>query len=731
MTAAQTGIDLHSALKNLFFSILKYIGVYQFLRYKNRNTAVVLTYHGVLSGIPNNKFDYENRNFVTIEEFEKQIRFLLKHYRPLKIEDFTGCNKNLQKGFYITFDDGFRNNYLYALPVLKKYGLQGCFFLTTQLIGTREFLWTEQITRLIHRTEKHKLTLNLDIRHQFFLRNRAEKEYASKHIRNYLKRKPLPYVNDMLKEIEEQLDDVYPSMLENDELRYLYLGWDEVRKISNEGQSIGSHTDTHQILSNLSEDESQQELSISKKKIEKETGKPCLAFSYPNGEIFDFSPIHKSQLRQLGYKCAFSQIPSLNDSNRDSYHLHRLNITSTMSLPIFEAATCGFRHKLEPKRNGKLQTAKKKIRIAHLVNYLAPAGKEIGIIKLLNYLDKSLFETYLYVFSGIDYFEEEIYKHLNIIHMNKRDGNDIRLPFKLAASFREIKPDIVHTHSWGTLVEGIIGAKLSRVPIIIHGEHGTFPDSAIHKYIQQFFWKRSDIVLSVSRNLAEKLSRSIRFPLDRMQSILNGVEEDKFFPSEELRELFRNSNSFNSTDFIVGTVGRMSGVKNHAMLIKAAAQLIHRGELVQIFIAGEGTKRAELEKLTRQLDIQKYVHFPGYQKDVNLLLNGMDVFALTSFSEGCSNVIQEAMFTGKPVVATDVGGNSELVRPDFSGYLVESDNADELAQQLLKLKHSAELCKRFGENALSFARKNFTVKAMVEQYQELYLRIYNEKFKSN
>ncbi len=727
MITTQRGRRLYSKAKNLIFLLFKHIGIYRFLRVKNNDSAVVLTYHGVLPDNPDNKYAYENRNFVTIEEFEKQIQFLLKHYRPLRVENFTNSNNNLKKGFYITFDDGFQNNYLYALPVLKKYGLQACFFLTTRLIGTREFLRTEQITRLIHRTEKTKLILHLDKKRQFFLRNSLEKEYASKFIRDYVKRKSISYVREVLKEIESQVDDVPAVMHQNDELRYLYMNWDEIREVFSEGHVIGSHTDTHQILSNLTMDESLKELRISKYKIEKEIGEPCVTFSYPNGDKSDFRPTHKSQLKWLGYRCAFTQIPALNNKHTDSYAMHRLNITSSMSLAVFEATVSGFRHKLELRRNGWLCTSKRKIRIAHLVNFLAPAGKEIGIIKLLNHLDKSLFETYLYVFSGIDHFEEEIYSHLNIIHLDKREGNDIRLPFKLAASFRKIKPDIVHTHSWGTLVEGIVGAKLSRVPAVVHGEHGTFPDSVLHRYIQQFFWKHSDILLSVSSNLAAKLSDSIGFPVNRIQVILNGVEARKFYPSSELRESFRRRFGFSSHDFIVGTVGRMSEVKNHAMLIRAAAELIHQGDLVQVILVGDGAKRAELEELAGRLDIEKYVHFPGYQKSVNTMLNGMDLFALTSFSEGCSNVIQEAMFTGKPVVATDVGGNPELVHPNFNGYLVESDDFRELAQKISELKSHVELRERFGKNALRFAKKKFTVEAMVDQYQDLYLRIYQNK----
>ena len=288
---------------------------------------------------------------------------------------------------------------------------------------------------------------------------------------------------------------------------------------------------------------------------------------------------------------------------------------------------------------------------------MAPAGKEIGIIKLLDNLNSSVFQTFLFVFSGLYHFNKKKLQRFNTIYLKKRNGNDIRLPFKLAYYFRLYKIDIVHTHSWGTLVEGIIGARLGGVPIIIHGEHGTFPERIFHRWIQKIFWKQSNIILSVSANLSKKLSESINVPSHRIKTIINGVNESIFFPSEKLNVMFRERFNFSHQDFIVGTVGRLSKVKNHSMLIGATAELIQKGEIVQVVLVGEGSERKGLERFINKLKIQKYVHFLGYQKNINLILNGLDIFVLTSFSEGCSNVIQEAMFTEKPIIATYVWGN--------------------------------------------------------------------------
>jgi glycosyltransferase involved in cell wall biosynthesis len=370
----------------------------------------------------------------------------------------------------------------------------------------------------------------------------------------------------------------------------------------------------------------------------------------------------------------------------------------------------------------------RKIRVAHLINFLVPAGKEMGITKLLTHMDNSLFDNILVVFSTARYnLDPKEFNHLNIVYLNKKDGNDISLPFRLASFFHKWKPDIVHTHSWGTLIEGIIGAKLGRVPLIIHGEHGTFPETAPHRYFQKIFWNMSDVVLSVSGILKEKLSKTVNFSPEKIHVILNGVDTGKFYPSKELREEFRSRYDFPPDSFVVGTVGRLNPVKNYQMLIKAASEVIQKGEIIEVVFVGDGEKREELESLAKELNIQKHIHFMGYQKEINLFLNGMDTFALTSVSEGCSNVIQEALFTGTPVVATNVGGNPELVKPDLNGYLVESNDFKMLAEKILLLKKQPELRKHLAENALTFAKENFSLKGMVDQYSELYVRTYQEK----
>lgn len=368
-----------------------------------------------------------------------------------------------------------------------------------------------------------------------------------------------------------------------------------------------------------------------------------------------------------------------------------------------------------------------RIRLAHIVDEITPAGKETGIVKLARSLNPARFECLIVALSGIQAFGVMNLEGLDIVSLDKNQGNDWLLPLRLTNLFKNRRIDIVHTHSWGTLAEGVIAAKLAGVPGIIHGEHGSFPGSWRRRQAQKILWRFPDRLLSVSRDLRSRLSDTVGFPEERIEVILNGVDEERFFPCETLGKQFRKDFNFLPGDFIVGTVGRFSAVKNQRMLLLAAAELIGQGEIVHVALVSKGHLERELKELSRSLGIPQFVHFLGFQSDVNKVLNGFDIFALTSVSEGCSNVIQEAMFCAKPVIATHVGGNPELIEDNRSGLLVESNNSLQLAEKIRFLKHHPAARERLGENARQRALKNFTLKKMIRAYEELYLQEYFRK----
>jgi len=374
-----------------------------------------------------------------------------------------------------------------------------------------------------------------------------------------------------------------------------------------------------------------------------------------------------------------------------------------------------------------MNESKAKIRVAHLVNYLGPAGKETGIVKLLNAMDGERYAPYLVVFDKV-FDALTLDKDKTVLHaLNKKPGNDPSLIYKLARYFREHKIDIMHTHSWGTLVEGVLAARLARVPKIIHGEHGTFPKGFPHRAIQNLFFRRCDQVLSVSGELADTLARVTGYPRARIKTIYNGVDTSVFNTEQALRVKYRKENLDNPDTFWIGTVGRTVKVKNQQLLVRAAQQLKKEKRSFLITIVGDSrlnSLRPQLEKLANDLDVKEHIQFTGIRKDIAGFLNGFDVFALPSLSEGCSNVIQEAMTCGLPVVASRVGGNPELVNHEQNGILFESDNVEQLSAALGRLMDEPELRKKMSNAAATRAAGHFSLEIMKENYQDVYEKVY-------
>ncbi len=370
-----------------------------------------------------------------------------------------------------------------------------------------------------------------------------------------------------------------------------------------------------------------------------------------------------------------------------------------------------------------------KIKIVHLVNYLAPAGKEVGIVKLLNALD-ARFDPVLVVLG-------KVYDHLGLnidktrlIELGKGQGNDFSLIPRLKTIFKEVNPHIVHTHSWGTLVEGILAARWARVPIVIHGEHGTFHKDFKRKWVQKIFFALTDQILSVSALLADQLSRDLGIKRSRILPVLNGVDVRKFAPDAAKRKQYREQWNFGESDVLIGTVGRPMKVKNHQLMIRALKRLRDQGYPVHFVIVGDtplGSLKDELVALAQSLAVADRVHFLGFQSDIPGYLNMFDIFVLPSLSEGCSNVIQEAMATGLPIVASRVGGNPELVQHGETGLLFESNSVEALAQALQILLDNPQKAKTLGENALRRAREAFSLEKMVQNYETVYFRLLQEK----
>lgn len=229
-----------------------------------------------------------------------------------------------------------------------------------------------------------------------------------------------------------------------------------------------------------------------------------------------------------------------------------------------------------------------------------------------------------------------------------------------------------------------------------------------------------DQVLSVSQTHKKSLSKIIVFPEGEIKVIANGVDIERFSPSKN-KQSFRSEIGLDKNDIVIGTVGRLVPVKNQAMLLRAAARLYEYHNNIKVLLIGDGPLENELVALATSLGIAPNVRFLGRRSNVPDILRTLDIFVLPSLSEGMSNTILEAMSCKLPVVATNVGGNSELVVHGLTGLLVQRNNHEEMCRKLEELVMNPDKREQMGSQGRKRVGSFFSIGKMIKNYESLYI----------
>jgi peptidoglycan/xylan/chitin deacetylase (PgdA/CDA1 family) len=341
-------------VKRAFYGSLQMSGALRLVRRIHRGKSLILTYHGVLQKSTNS---FVNRICIDSRVFEEQMRWLKRNYTVLPlsvlIDGLEGKVGLPPFAVAITFDDGFRNNFSAAFPILKSLEIPATVFLATAHIGAKDkYLWTDHVDSLILQAAGGSMQVRVNGHSlNYEVSTLAGKEMASENIRAYLKTLNPEERNKRIKSLEGQVRaspeperireaDGFPSSSGPDE-RYAFLDWDEVRAMAQHGIEFGSHTHSHAILSTLSEVELERELVESKRAIETELSRSCDLFSYPNGTSADFGVRDQRVLAELGFRAAASQIRGFNLPGGNLFALKRINIPRSNDLSYFKAVLAG------------------------------------------------------------------------------------------------------------------------------------------------------------------------------------------------------------------------------------------------------------------------------------------------------------------------------------------------------------------------------------------------------
>lgn len=366
-----------------------------------------------------------------------------------------------------------------------------------------------------------------------------------------------------------------------------------------------------------------------------------------------------------------------------------------------------------------------KIRILHVTFSMDFGGTEQVIAQLVRGLPQTEFDSLVACIDGnigpmADGMREQ---GIQVIGLGRKPGLDRSLVRRLRDLVRREHIDVLHGHQYTPWFYAWL-AGLGTGAKVVFTEHGRFyPDH----YRWKAFWLNpvmaltSEAVVAISEATRLALARYEFIPKARVLRIYNGIEPLTREPGR--RQQIRQALGIPDTAFVLGTVARLDPVKNQRMLLDAAARMMQQDSEVRVLLVGDGPERAQLERLVDELGIRERVLFTGFQAQPGDYMQAMDVFLLTSWTEGTSMTLLEAMSLELPCVATVVGGNPEIVEDGVTGRLVPCDDAETLYRRLCELRDSPEVCRHMGQKGRARFLERFTVDRMVAGYAGLYRSI--------
>jgi glycosyltransferase involved in cell wall biosynthesis len=296
----------------------------------------------------------------------------------------------------------------------------------------------------------------------------------------------------------------------------------------------------------------------------------------------------------------------------------------------------------------------------------------------------------------------------------------ILFPSALIAWLRALNPDVVHTHS-GSWHKSAFAAKRAGVRRVIHTEHGVdIFEPWFTPPVKRWAARHTDVVVSVSRPLERDLHSRAGIPEERLMVLPNGIDTSAFTPGPR-SGVVRRAFGLDDDRIVLGHVARFSPEKNQLLLVDAFARLHAQHPKVFLALVGEGALRSALEQRARDREVGAHVGFFGYANDLPPIYRDFDIFVLPSLAEGTSMSVLEAMATGLAVVATDVGGNADVLANGEVGRLVPSNDVTALTDALVSLVADPDRRSALGRVARTRAVEVYEEERVIDRYEELYL----------
>ena len=388
--------------------------------------------------------------------------------------------------------------------------------------------------------------------------------------------------------------------------------------------------------------------------------------------------------------------------------------------------------------------------IAHVVTCLQIGGLERVLVNLVRgFRGRDCRQLVVCLEEGGSFVGEVEALGARVIVLGKQPGMSWKTIRQMAKLFRQGGVEIVHTHNPRPHFHGVVAGVLAAVPVRVHTKHGrNYPHMKKRVLLNRALSWFTDAIVPVSDNAGAVALNIEKVNPRKIRRIWNGVDVGLYKPVESRESRVESQNpqplTLNPRPLSIGTVARLSPEKDQQTMLSAFKLVLEQwprsgakseasglksavSALPRLVFVGDGPCMEELRNEANRLGLDRHVDFLGARNDVSALLPSMDVFTLSSLSEGISMTILEAMACGVPIVASDVGGNREIVQPPQCGLIVPARDPQALAAAYLELLRDPARCAQMAAAGRQRVVDHFSLEAMVRQYSALYDELLAQK----
>lgn len=380
--------------------------------------------------------------------------------------------------------------------------------------------------------------------------------------------------------------------------------------------------------------------------------------------------------------------------------------------------------------------AQRKIKIAQVITRMDRGGAPDIVKSLFHYLTKKGYDVTLISGSTTrpsldtkgflrDYREKMIM--MPELQRELRPISDIRAFIKLFVLFKKKKFDIIHTHTAKAGFLGRIAARLAGACAVVHTPHG-------HNFYGYFGRLKSRLIIMLERMAALFADRIIALtdiekkdmfwynicPVSKISVVRSGIDLVRYNKNGLDKERKKSELKINADDFLVGMMARLERVKGAAYFIEAVKYISDEFSKAKFLIVGDGPLKENLTLLARRLGIYDKITFTGWREDIPDILSITDIVVLPSLNEAVGRILLEAGASGKPIVATAVGGVPEIIRNGETGFLVPPGDSKKIAEAVVSLLKDEKKRLQMGLTAKNRVSSDFNENRMTGEIHDLY-----------